>query len=378
MQNSASSATAWDGYVCPKCRFVFRIQRGQNGEGTVCPSCQNLLRVPHLGEVTPAPLPSSKEYQNLENIAESSAQTSSRNSRKKHSEQAWEKQGSEVDIALAKTEGLPWIWIAPFTLLACGIIGLLGWYTLADPPEPATPPKATQLAKKDTKITEPTPSSEETNLNVFQYNTNRDEPILLALFKAFVTAKEPQDLNAIIRPTDLMEELWETLHEPANQRAPVASLNSVSGVIGLPNWIVCTLIDKNHKQRIYFVEHSNGEFLIDLESSLGRSDMDWENFKTSKTSTPTWMRATCSPAYYFNYDLFDEKTYRCVRLESPDQQHVLYGYVPVTSPLVTQLLPLFSEYNRTLAIVSVHFPEDPSSPDQVYIKDVKGHGWIAP
>ena len=378
MQNSASSANAWDGYVCPKCRFVFRIHRGQNGEGVVCPSCQNLLRIPHKGERKPATLPNTKQYQNLEDIAADSKLSSSRSSRKNHSEQTWENQGTEIDIALAKTEGLPWVWIAPFTLLACGIIGLLGWYTLADPPEPATPPKATQLAKKDTKITEPTPSNEETNLNVFQYNTTRDEPILLALFKAFVTAEDSQELQAFIRPTDLMEEFWNTLSEPAHQRFPITSLDSVSEVVGLPNWFACVLTDESHKQRIYFVEHSNGEFRIDLESSLGRSDMDWEEFKTAKTSSPTWMRAICTPDFYYNYDLFDEKTYRCVRLESPDQQHVLYGYLPVASPLVTRLLPLFAEYNRTLAIVAVRFPEDSTSPDQVYIEDIKGQGWITP
>lgn len=48
-------ARRWSGFVCPDCRFVFRVPRDHDGEGIVCPSCRRMLRIPKEGEET-APL----------------------------------------------------------------------------------------------------------------------------------------------------------------------------------------------------------------------------------------------------------------------------------------------------------------------------------
>src|SRR6478752_8262245 len=49
------SARRWSGYVCPDCRFVFRVPRDHDGNGIVCPSCRRMLRIPTAGD-TPPPL----------------------------------------------------------------------------------------------------------------------------------------------------------------------------------------------------------------------------------------------------------------------------------------------------------------------------------
>ena len=45
----------WSAFVCPDCRFVFRLSRDHDGKGIICPSCRRMLRIPHEGEGT-APL----------------------------------------------------------------------------------------------------------------------------------------------------------------------------------------------------------------------------------------------------------------------------------------------------------------------------------
>ncbi|WP_411827440.1 hypothetical protein [Luteolibacter sp. AS25] len=45
----------WSGFVCPECRFIFRIPRDHDGSGVVCPSCRRVLRIPGEGDET-APL----------------------------------------------------------------------------------------------------------------------------------------------------------------------------------------------------------------------------------------------------------------------------------------------------------------------------------
>src|SRR6478672_5978907 len=49
------SARRWSGFVCPDCRFVFRVPRDHDGKGIVCPSCRRILRIPTAGD-TPGPL----------------------------------------------------------------------------------------------------------------------------------------------------------------------------------------------------------------------------------------------------------------------------------------------------------------------------------
>ena len=54
-ETETGKARRWSGFVCPDCRFVFRVSRDHDGEGIVCPSCRRMLRLPKEGEET-APL----------------------------------------------------------------------------------------------------------------------------------------------------------------------------------------------------------------------------------------------------------------------------------------------------------------------------------
>ncbi len=51
----AEKPRRWSAFVCPECRFVFRVPRDHDGEGIVCPSCRRMLRLPGEGDKT-APL----------------------------------------------------------------------------------------------------------------------------------------------------------------------------------------------------------------------------------------------------------------------------------------------------------------------------------
>jgi hypothetical protein len=42
----------WSAYVCPECRFVFRVPKDHAGKGVVCTSCQRLLRIPSARDTT--------------------------------------------------------------------------------------------------------------------------------------------------------------------------------------------------------------------------------------------------------------------------------------------------------------------------------------
>lgn len=55
VSESAKGPRRWGAFVCPECRYVFRVSREYEGGGVVCPSCRRLLRLPGKDDET-APL----------------------------------------------------------------------------------------------------------------------------------------------------------------------------------------------------------------------------------------------------------------------------------------------------------------------------------
>ena len=54
VSETMESASRWSGYVCPDCRFVFRVPRDHDGKGIICPSCRRMLRIPTSADETAA------------------------------------------------------------------------------------------------------------------------------------------------------------------------------------------------------------------------------------------------------------------------------------------------------------------------------------
>ena len=49
-ESSNEKARRWGAFVCPDCRFLFRIPGDHDGLGIVCPSCRRMLRIPKDGD----------------------------------------------------------------------------------------------------------------------------------------------------------------------------------------------------------------------------------------------------------------------------------------------------------------------------------------
>ena len=87
-------------------------------------------------------------------------------------------------------------------------------------------------------------------------------------------------------------------------------------------------------------------------------------------------RVRCSPVDYYNYDFSDDREWRAFRLESPDLEHVLYGYVPRYSDMELRLDPP-GDGDETLAFVlSLKYPEGAGQENQVLIGKVEASGWV--
>ena len=54
-ESANEKSRRWGAFVCPDCRFVFRVPGDHDGVGIVCPSCRRMLRIPVDGDAV-APL----------------------------------------------------------------------------------------------------------------------------------------------------------------------------------------------------------------------------------------------------------------------------------------------------------------------------------
>lgn len=114
---------------------------------------------------------------------------------------------------------------------------------------------------------------------------------------------------------------------------------------------------------------------IDWESWVGWSDISWEKFLETKPKTGHVFRVFMSPVDYYNFGFSDDLKWQSYRLESPDKEHSLYGYVEKESMLSHRLLPNPDLKNAAYTLL-LKYPENPASDSQVLIERLIGEGWV--
>ena len=141
-------------------------------------------------------------------------------------------------------------------------------------------------------------------------------------------------------------------------------------------WATDVIFSDNSRRPITVQRGENG-YRVDWESWVGYSEMTWEDIREARTMTPVLFRVLCSKVEYYNYGFGDEGKWASFRLESPDREHTLFGYVARRSEEEKRLVRYGDQEGKPRAfIVKIRFAED-SGPDQVIIDEVLSTGWSA-
>lgn len=114
---------------------------------------------------------------------------------------------------------------------------------------------------------------------------------------------------------------------------------------------------------------------IDWESWVGWSPTPWADFIASKPAEPAYFRVNLRPVDYYNFGFSDDLTWRSYRLDSPDGEHSLYGYVERRS-IVDSMIQLPPEIRTQPMTLLLRFPEDIESRNQVVIEQVVSEDWL--
>lgn len=134
--------------------------------------------------------------------------------------------------------------------------------------------------------------------------------------------------------------------------------------------------DGDYGKRVIFAVNEDG-WKIDWESWVGWSESDWKSFKAARPTEPVMFRVVVSDVSYFNFKFTSESEWSSYRLESPDGNHLVFGYVPRAGELDTRLKSYDGTEDRPFTL-RLRFPEGATTDNQVIVDGIVAEGWFDP
>jgi len=194
--------------------------------------------------------------------------------------------------------------------------------------------------------------------------------------KQFMEATSIQDLLPLVRNPDVAEDRIKKFYPEGKIDAPgMSAFNTTSRVLRIGTIIGVMVRNRDFVTKpLYFFETPFG-IKIDWESWVGWSEISWDDFLATKTQAPKLFRVSISAVQYYNFSFKDEQRWQSYRIESPDRNYSLYGYVERNSPLNARLMVLSGMKQAGLTL-SLRFPVDALSPNQVIIDNFVAEGWV--
>lgn len=392
VSETTENSRRWNGYVCPDCRFVFRVPRDHDGRGIICPSCRRMLKVPAAGEVTPSlvgkkiekvvPVSLPESFQRAQEKASAGTVAATggggemrQRSRHRHEEEQldWDTVQTERLIRVSKRKkSRIGIWLASGAF----VLGLMSAVIfLARREKTEVEPIAIAPVVAPVEIKESVPDPIE-----LPQEMNRSEAELVKelepLAKGFLEAETVDALLPFVRDSARLTEKIRNYYPDNKVPAPGMGAFNTHGTLAYRGQLASLSIrtkDFEEKQ-IAFLRTEDG-MKIDWESFVAWSEMPWKQFIAERPTQPVLFRASLKMLDYYNFEFSDEKKWQSYELRSPDGENVLYGYVKRDSALDGKLRP-FDLKTTKLVTVKLKFPPNDSAKNQVIIDDMVMDGWV--
>jgi hypothetical protein len=318
-----------------------------------------LLKIPLPEDVTPplvVPLPAD---------ASAKGQKKRRKGRsRRRNDHDWENTDDETRESRRTTRQMTWMLaggVALFALIVAGVMmTLLGGSKTPQVSHPAVaaPPSPPQEIAADAPLS--------------------DVAFLAAaepLAGKFLSARTIADLLPLVRNPQTAEPRMRAMHPDGKIEAPgMGAFDTSREVIrrGQAMIVKIRTNDLDEKTLAFFTTPDG--LKIDWESWVGWSEMPWEEFLNTKPVTEKLFRVWLSPVDYYNFAFSDDRKWQSYFFESSDGEHSLYGYVERGSVLDNRLRPL-PDVKKTALTVTLSFPENATSRNQVLVGKLIAEGW---
>lgn len=280
-------------------------------------------------------------------------------------EHSWEQAPHSSRMTRGEKRKMQMMLFAGGLLFAVMIAGVL-MSTLTRPP-PVIPEVGKPVEKMTTAV-EVTPSAQRSEASILM------EAELLV--KKFLEASTVDEVLGTVRNPGVAEARMREFY-PGGKIEPVglSKFNSDSGMVMKGKLVSVVVITRNQGEKLLGLVDTPQGLKIDWESWAGWLELPWEKFLSTKPSTAHVFRVILSSVDYYNFGFSDDSKWRSYRLESPDKEHGIYGYVERGSELDKQLRPDADESDIMLTL-ALKFPLDSQSNSQVEIERFVCEGWV--
>ena len=364
---------AWTPFMCPACRGLFRAPRNQTGEVT-CPLCESKIKIEHPKEETHTPTPAQTlpPENSASNHAEGTQPQAKRRRKVQKKKTAststqWDHNDSENSANQRNSRGIILTFLFIFTaVLATAIFFLLKERF-----------NNSRIFGNEQRISSEdltTPSSTSNTESLIQLGK---DDIVLARQAAskFLNCETIEELAPLIRHSErVMPLIRKHYQNSPYQPSPSLTIDETGITQISKKFTSFQVVLADYSSRPIAVEITDNGPLVDWESWVGYCGTPWETFIEQKTKQPTLVRVRANQDFYFNFNFSDSSKWTCYRLARSSDETVLFGYLPVDSPLNSQLPN--SKKPPATHIIKIKFPEQAVSGDQVLITDIIQEGWV--
>jgi len=340
-----TTARRWNSFVCPGCRFVFRVPQDHDGRGVVCPACRVMLRLPGPGdELVPLVIPPSAAPEPVPEI----------------------EVDEEEEAAPAEVAG-DWKFIASLVVPALLVLGGFAWWMMPggeaerSSDRAPVPPVAAPIV--------PEPAARTLMLRL-------EEAV-----RAFLEAPTAAEALRHVRDPEAIRpklEAWlagRPYAPPGFHELLTDTVATSHG--GAGEMITVQVRTRDFELREIVLVEADGGLRVDWESWVGWSEMSWADFEREKPEQPKWFRVVLSKVDYYNFAFKDDTEWSSYRLDAPDGTASLYGYVARAGELDQRIRPV-DDAGSVKLLLRLKYPPGALSGNQVLIDGVAGQQWVAP
>lgn len=385
------SIRRWSGYVCPDCRFVFRVARDHDGKGVVCPSCHRLLKIPGPDDVVPPLLveqllrdPGDVEMKGGDFPEKGSLNVRKKGKRKKRVGETieWEKSGRWI----RRGEGRYSLYFMVAGLLLLVAIVTAVVYTAMD--VKTTGDEEAGGSMDGSGFLEELPeigaAGGDMGLSgdLVRPSQSSGHVRLLSdahpVARAFLEATTVEKLLKVVDRPDVVSERIKRYYPDGVIDPPgLGDYSQFSQVRMVGPYGVIPLRTRDFKVRLMTFRLYSDELKVDWESWVGWSEIPWEEFIRDRPGGEHVFRVNLAAVEYYNFDFSDDRRWQSFRLISPDEKHSLYGYVSRDTPAHIALRSVL-EAGFAQVMVELRFVEGAGESDQVEITRIIAENWIDP
>lgn len=347
MPETPTISRRWNSFVCPGCRFVFRVPQDHDGRGVVCPACRVMLRLPGPGdELVPLVIPPTPAPEPVEEI----------------------EAADQEEAAPVRGTG-DWKFIVSLVVPAALLLGGFAWWMTRGSQAEQSPSQAPVPPVAEVGAIVPEPAARTLILK------------LEAAVRVFLEAPTAAEMLRYVRDSEGVRpklDAWLAGRPYASPGFHELLTDTVATSTGSAGEMLTVQVrTRDFELREIALVEVGDRLLVDWESWVGWSEMPWADFEREKPEQPKWFRVVLSKVDYYNFAFKDDTEWSSYRLDAPDGSTILYGYVPRAGELDQRIRPVDDTASVKL-LLRLKYPPSAKSGNQVLIDAVAGQQWVAP